>query len=250
MKSPTKGMRLSQTTRYKGLMKSIFSLKAIAASSLPAILTLATGLASADLGGADITGPAGDTTTGRRYEARCGAEKAKCTVGFKDEKLIVDDKGGIYRDKFINVVLKKECTQRSLLLPWVVSCFENQLDWSFVLAYKNDAGDRRSALITFMPRYLSTGATDQAREFERDLQIWGEDVLRPIGPSIQVDGSRPSPASRRPQPKEAVKVCHKPVSDFGCSWSKYLDANPNVRAWSEANPVAAQKERLRLGAVD
>jgi hypothetical protein len=231
-------------------MKSAASFKAVAASVLLAALALGAGLARADLGGADITGPAGDTTTGRKYEARCGAEKEKCTVGFKDEKLMVDDKGGIYRDQFINVVLKKECTQRSLVLPWVTSCFENQLDWAFTLTYKNEAGDRRSALITFMPRYFATGATDRAREFERDLQIWVEGVLRPIGPSIQVEGPKPVPASRRPQPKETVKVCSKPVSDFGCSWGKYLDANPNVRAWSQANPVAAEKEKLRLGAVD
>ena len=60
--------------------------------------------AKADLGGADITGSSGDTTTGRTYEARCGADTKKCAVSFKDEKLIVNDGGGIYRDQFVNVV--------------------------------------------------------------------------------------------------------------------------------------------------
>ena len=53
---------------------------------------------NADLGGADITGLSGDTTTGRTYKARCGADNQKCTVSFKDEKLIVNDGNGIYRD--------------------------------------------------------------------------------------------------------------------------------------------------------
>jgi hypothetical protein len=213
-----------------------------------AFCALSARLARANLGGADITGLSGDTTTGRTYEARCGAEKTKCLVSFKDEKLMVNDAGGIYRDQFKNVVLKRECTQRALLLPWVTSCFENQYDWAFTITYINGEGKMRAALITFMPRYLSTGATDRAREFERDLQIWIEDVLRPIGPNIQIEGQKLVPASRRPQAQDPEKACKKPVSDFGCSWANYLEANPNVRAWADANPDAAEKERLRLGA--
>ena len=247
---PVRGMHDVTATGQNHDMKQYFPLAAATASSLVVVCTFGTGLARADLGGADITGPSGDTTTGRTYEARCGAEKVKCTVGFKDEKLIVNDKGGIYRDQFKNVVLKRECTQRSILLPWVTSCFANQYDWAFTITYVNDEGKTRSALITFMPRYLATGANDRAREFERDLQIWGEDVLRPIGPSIQIEGQKPAPPSRRPQPVQPDKLCKKPVSDFGCSWSKYLDANPNVKEWAKANPEASEKERLRLGATE
>ena len=231
-------------------MKKFFPSATAAALPLLAVTAFGAATARADLGGADITGPAGATTTGRTYEAKCGAEKIKCTVGFKDEKLIVNDAGGIYRDRFKSVVLKKECTQRSILLPWVTSCFANQYDWEFTITYVNDEGKTRSAVIVFQPRYLATGATDRAREFERDLQIWGEDVLRPIGPSIQIEGQKPAPPSRRPQPAKSATLCKKPVSDFGCSWSKYLEANPSIRAWSDANPAAAEKERLRLDATE
>jgi len=206
--------------------------------------------ASADLGGANITGPSGDTTTGRTYRARCGTEKEKCTVGFKDGKLVVNDKGGIYRDQFVNVVRKRECTQRSILLPFITSCFENQYDIAFTITYDNDEGSRRSALITFMPRYLATGATDRAREFERDLQVWIEDVLRPIGPSLEIEGPKAQPKSRRPVDKRQIVNCKIPLSDYGCSWDKYLEANPQVKAWAEANPAIAEKEKLRLGAVE
>ena len=95
---------------------------------LPLLLVLVANDAKADLGGADITGPSGDTTTGRTYKARCGAKKEKCTVSFADEKLIVNNGDGIYRDQFVNVILKKECTQRSILMPWITSCFANQYD--------------------------------------------------------------------------------------------------------------------------
>ena len=82
--------------------------------------------AKADLGGADITGPSGETTTGRTYKARCGADIDKCTVSFKAGKLVVNDKGGIYRDQFVNLVRNRVCTQRAILMPFVTSCFENQ----------------------------------------------------------------------------------------------------------------------------
>ena len=142
--------------------------------------------AKADLGGADITGPSGQTTTGQSYAARCGLDKTDCTVSFAGEKLVVNGSGGILRDQYINVVLKKECKQRALLMPWVTSCFANQLDWDFTITYRSSDGTTKAALISFMPRYLSTGATDRAQDFERDLEIWAQKVLRPIGPSIEV----------------------------------------------------------------
>jgi hypothetical protein len=143
--------------------------------------------AGADLGGADITGTKGATSTGQTYDARCGIEKDQCTVSFIGEKLMVNGTSGITRDQLINVKMKKECTQRSLLLPWVTSCFPNQLDWEFTITYSSSSGERRSALITFMPRYLATGATENARGFERDLEIWMKDILRPIGPSLKIE---------------------------------------------------------------
>lgn len=216
---------------------------------LAASLLLLTPLAArADLGGADITGESGDTTTGRSYEARCGTKKEKCVVSFEDEKLVVNNQGGIYRDQFVNVVRERVCTQRALLLPFVTSCFENQYDINFTITYNNNEGKRRSALVSFMPRYFATGATDRAREFERDLQIWVEDVLRPIGPSIEIERPRAQPASRRPAKPAPVATCMPPLSDYQCKWDQYLDANPNVKAWAEANPGMAEKEKIRLGA--
>lgn len=217
---------------------------------LPLLLVLAASDAKADLGGADITGSSGDTTTGRSYKARCGGDKKKCIVSFEEEKLVVNGKGGIYRDQFINVTRTRACTQRALLLPFVTSCFENQYDIDFTITYNNNEGSRRSALISFMPRYLSTGATDRAREFERDLQVWVEDVLRPIGPSIQIQGPQAQPPSRRPRPTQQASICKAPLSDYDCDWEKYLDANPNIKAWAEGNPAMATKEKIRLGVAD
>ena len=227
----------------------MFSLLALFPLLLVSLLPQA---ARADLDGADITGPKGQTTTGQTYDARCGIKKEKCGVSFKDEKLIINDGAGIYRDQFVSVVLTRECTQRAVLMPWVTSCFQNQLDWDFTITYKASDGTQRTALISFMPRYFNTNPTDIARSFERDLQIWSEDVLRPIGPSIEVEpvsmpDARPS---RMPAAAAPVTSCKPPLIDYGCSWSKYLAANPSVSGWAKANPQMAEKERLRLGGID
>ena len=42
--------------------------------------------------------------------------------------------------------------------------------------------------------------------------------------------------------------CGRGLMDFDCDYSAYLDANPSVKAWAEANPELAEKERVRLGA--
>lgn len=97
-----------------------------------------------------------------------------------------------------------------------------------------------------MPRYLSTGATDRAREFERDLQVWAEDVMRPIGPSIKIEEPREIPLSRRPLTTTTKASCRPPLSDYDCDWEKYLEANPNVKAWALANPVMGEKERIKF----
>jgi len=40
--------------------------------------------------------------------------------------------------------------------------------------------------------------------------------------------------------------CHAKLAPYECDWNAYLDANPAVKAWAEANPAMAQNERIRL----
>ena len=42
--------------------------------------------------------------------------------------------------------------------------------------------------------------------------------------------------------------CGRVLKDFECDYDAYLDANPSIQAWAVANPVLAEKERVRLGA--
>lgn len=42
--------------------------------------------------------------------------------------------------------------------------------------------------------------------------------------------------------------CGRVLKDYDCNYSAYLEANPSVKAWAEANPEMAAKERIKLGA--
>ena len=42
--------------------------------------------------------------------------------------------------------------------------------------------------------------------------------------------------------------CGRVLQSYKCNYEAYLDANPSVKAWADANPDLAAKERIRLGA--
>ncbi|KZR76493.1 hypothetical protein [Prochlorococcus marinus] len=44
--------------------------------------------------------------------------------------------------------------------------------------------------------------------------------------------------------------CNRALHDYDCSYSKYLDSNASIKAWADANPDMANKERIRLKSVD
>jgi len=51
------------------------------------------------------------------------------------------------------------------------------------------------------------------------------------------------------QERLANLECGIVLQAYDCSWNRYLDANPAMKAWSEKFPDMAEKERIRQGAV-
>lgn len=47
---------------------------------------------------------------------------------------------------------------------------------------------------------------------------------------------------------EKSRDCGRVLREFDCNYSDYLDTNPSAKAWADANPELAAKERARLGA--
>ncbi len=59
-----------------------------------------------------------------------------------------------------------------------------------------------------------------------------------------------SPAVQAARVATELPKCDQKLHSYKCSFSAYLEANPSVKSWAIANPVMAQKERIRLGSVD
>jgi len=38
------------------------------------------------------------------------------------------------------------------------------------------------------------------------------------------------------------------LAAYECDWNAYLNANPGMKAWAEANTEAAEKQRIKLEA--
>ena len=148
---------------------------------LPLLAVLALPIAvNADLGGADITGQDGSTTTGRVYDAWCGSDFKDCKVSFKNDLLSVNKSSGITRNQLVNVTMARVCRQKSLGGFGPPSCFISQYNKEYSITYKNSENKERTALISFRhePTYKS---------FNRDFQIWMGDVLREVGPSLKIE---------------------------------------------------------------
>jgi len=52
------------------------------------------------------------------------------------------------------------------------------------------------------------------------------------------------------QANKVEDLCSSKLGNYGCSYNNYLDTYPSIKAWAEANPGMAQKERLRLNSID
>ena len=138
-----------------------------------------------DLGGADILGPDQESIE-EGYKAQCGPKQKKCTVSFIDGRLTINKGKGITKDQFVNVVKSRTCRQKSIALPMVRSCYQSQYDHDYTITYKGKDGEKRAALIVFRPGYLLKNELAHDN-FYKEFQIWIGDVLRPIGPSLEIE---------------------------------------------------------------
>lgn len=65
----------------------------------------------------------------------------------------------------------------------------------------------------------------------------GEAPLNAMAPAVE-----PELAAAK---KEKEPQCSRVLKPFKGNWDDYLAANPNVKAWAEANPTMAEKEKIR-----
>lgn len=148
-----------------------------------AILTIASGAAYADLGGADLN-RVESYSSRRKYDALCGRDKNKCVVTLKDGFLRVDNGNGIQKHQLIQIYKRTVCRRGTFL--GASNCHNrygavpNTFDKEFILTYTSSDGESRRGMITFIHQRTSD-------DFQIELEEWSGSLLRVIGPNITID---------------------------------------------------------------
>lgn len=164
------------------LSSSIRLVIAILALMTTSLTGISSGAAHADLGDADITGPTGGTTTGNKFDGWCGEKRTDCKVTFLNDRLIVGSGQGITKEQYKSVKKDHICRYRTF---GILDCTSLDgtarfYDKEFLVSYTSGDGGARTALITFRNQQVSD-------KFERDLEIWSQRILRPVGPSLRIE---------------------------------------------------------------
>ena len=199
--------------------------------------SLLTGVAAkADLGDADvrIDSPSNTRNLSRSFKAKCGKQQRRCTAKFKDGKLIINDGKGIYREQLVRVDTSRTCRQKSIVLPFVTTCYGEQLDYDYVVHYKDKEERQRSALISFWPGYLRREISHK-KGFAAALDSWRSDMTPYMSQELE---------NRKRE--MLLSTCSEKFIKYECSWSNYLQQNPQVADWAKNNPELANVEFQRL----
>jgi hypothetical protein len=161
-------------------MKSIKAVTVVAIATSSAFLLISLP-AKSDLGDADITGPTGSSTTGNRFDGWCGEKRSNCKIEFINDRLVAGSGQGITKEQYRSVKKTHVCRYRTF---GILDCTSMDgtarfYDKEFIISYTALDGEVRTALITFRNQQVSD-------KFERDLEIWSQQILRPIGPSLEI----------------------------------------------------------------
>ena len=153
---------------------------------------------------------------------------------FKDGKLVINSGNGIYREQLVRVDTSRTCRQKSIVLPFITSCYGEQLDYDYVFHYKDNDKIQRSALISFWPGYLRREISHK-KGFETSLDAWRSDMTPYMSQELE-DNKR----------KMLLSTCPEKYIKHECSWSNYLQQNPQVADWARSNPQLADEQYKRL----
>lgn len=85
---------------------------------------------------------------------------------------------------------------------------------------------------------------------ERDIQIFNSDYCAKNPWERKCNIGNPVMNTYASPAKVNSSDCNAILQKYDCKYTNYLEANPHMRKWVEANPVMARKEALRLKALD
>ena len=127
------------------------------------------------------------------------------------------------------------------ILPGLIGSFAVH-DYRFAIHYIDADGQPQVSTIRFVNNV-------PAQQFMTELA-----GLTQLSLGQENDALRGRIEAIRAQAEERRRLealrCSAVLQPHACSWSRYLEANPDLRLWSESNPRLVPAEKARLGAVD
>lgn len=127
-------------------------------------------------------------------------------------------------------------------LPGLLGFGAKTHDYQFTINYVDDSGNVQAAAVVFKNN-------TPANQFMMELMGMTGLTMGEVNKDLQarIDELKEEAAERR---RIEALDCARVLKPFGCSWSSYLEANPNVRIWAERNPQMVAAEKARLRAID
>ncbi|MFO8238692.1 MAG: hypothetical protein R6U00_10700 [Prochlorococcaceae cyanobacterium] len=127
-------------------------------------------------------------------------------------------------------------------LPGLIGFGAKTHDYQFNINYVDDDGNVQATSVVFKNN-------TPANQFMMELMGMTRLSMGELNNDLQarIDGLKQEAAERQ---RIASLDCARVLKAYGCSWSTYLEANPNVQIWAERYPQMVPAEKARLGAID
>ena len=201
-----------------------------------------------------IAGPA--QAQWETFDALCGSSRNKCQVKFNGEKMSMP---GIvvYAEDVVRWNMSDNTTQRCYH-GWFgsKSCYSPNEDQRFFIKYMGDDGTRQLVQVAFINH-------KPARSFINMMSLWSGLESENLRTTVSAEKrtAAKDPASVQPfedvttSPNALSKGAHNlgegsiPAKRYRSAsqpqpkacWSVYLESNPSMSIWADANPEAAAK---------
>jgi hypothetical protein len=134
-------------------------------------------------------------------------------------------------------------------LPGILGFGAKKHDYQFSINYIDEKGNFQMSSISFKN-------STPANQFMMELMGLTGLSLGSVNTSLQsrIDKIKADEAEKDRIAAEKDRIskldCGPVLKQYQCSWSKYLEGNPTVKAWAAKFPSMALTEKAKQGAID
>jgi len=134
-------------------------------------------------------------------------------------------------------------------LPGLIGFGAKKHDYQFSINYIDEKGNFQMSSVSFRN-------STPANQFMMELMGLTGLSMGSVNTSLQsrIDKIKADEAEKDRIAAEKERIsrldCGPVLKQYQCSWSKYLEGNPTVKAWAEKFPSMAQSEKAKQGAID